>query len=78
MKNQKLRAVGTLATLVGIATAAMVTIQLALTNISADMLPYVAATGFIGFMLYIGYSICLSQIQYEDKLKEMNSKVDQK
>ena len=78
MKNQKLRAVGNLATLVGIATVAMVTIQLALTNISADMLPYVAAVGFIGFMLYIGYSICLSQIQYEDKLKEMNQKVDQK
>ena len=71
MKNQRLRAVGQLALLVGVAITAIGTVRLALANISPDMLPYIAMTGFIGFMLYIGYSICLSQIQYEDKLKEM-------
>ena len=78
MKNQRLRAVGQLALLIGVATAAVGTVRLALTNISPDLLPYIAMTGFLGFMLYIGYSICLSQIQYEDKLKEMNRKIDQK
>ena len=78
MKNQRLRAVGQLALLIGVATVAVGTVRLALTNISPDLLPYIAMTGFLGFMLYIGYSICLSQIQYEDKLKEMNRKIDQK
>ena len=78
MKNQKLRAVGNLALLVGTVTVAVGTVRLALANISSDMLPYVAMTGFVGFMLYIGYSICLSQVQYEDKVKEMNQKIDQK
>ena len=75
MKNQRLRAVGQLTLLVSVAIAAIGTVRLALANISPDMLPYIAMVGFIGFLLYIGYSICLSQIQYEDKLKEM---VDQK
>ena len=78
MKNQRLRAVGQLALLIGVATVAVGTVRLALTNISPDLLPYIAIAGFLGFMLYIGYSILLSQIQYEDKLKEMNRKIDQK
>ena len=78
MKNQKLRAVGQLALLIGVATTAIAVIRLALANISPDLLPYIAMTGFIGFMLYIGYSILLSQIQYEDKIKEIKQKFDQK
>ena len=71
MKNQRLRAVGQLTLLLGVAITTIATVRLALANISPDMLPYIAMAGFIGFLLYIGYSICLSQIQYEDKLKEM-------
>ena len=78
MKNQSLRAVGRLAILVGVATAVIAVVRLALANISPDMLPYIAMIGFVGFMLYIGYTIILSQIQYEDKLKEMKQKFDQK
>ena len=78
MKNQSLRAVGRLALLVGVATASITVVRLALTNISPDFLPYIATTGFIGCMLYIGYSILLSQIQYEDKIKEIKQKFDQK
>ena len=71
MKNQRLRAVGQLTLLVSVAIAAIGTVRLALANIRPESLPYIAMAGFIGFMLYIGYSISLSQIQYEDKLKEM-------
>ena len=78
MKNQSLRALGRLALLVGVATSVIAVVRLALANISPDMLPYIAMTGFIGFMLYIGYSILLSQIQYEDKIKEIKQKFDNK
>jgi hypothetical protein len=78
MKNQSLRAVGRLALLVGIATVSIATVRLALANINPSALPYIAMGCFVSFMLYIGYTIILSQIQYEDKIKEMKSKFDQK
>ena len=49
-------------------------VYLLLTNFSKEILLGIAGVGFVGYMLYIGYSIVLSQLEYKAKLIEMTNK----
>ena len=72
--KQELRAVGMVAGMLTVAVSATLIVRLALTNINAENLPYVIGAGLLGIALYTLYSICLAQIKYTDKLKEIAKK----
>ena len=72
--NQKVRAVGVVAGMLAISVSVLTLIKLAVTYISAEMAPVVLGVVVLGFLLYVLYSIALSQIQYEDKLKDLGKK----
>lgn len=78
--KQQLKAVGMLLGMVAMSILVVVLVRLALANIGTATLPYVVGAGILGIVLYALYSICLAQIKYEDKLKELGKKypVDQK
>jgi len=72
--KQQLRAVGMVAGLVGTAIAAVVIIKLVFTYGSPDIIMYTGATAMVGIILYTLYGVCLAQIKYKDKIKEIAKK----
>ena len=69
--NQRLRAVGVVAGMMGISVSAILAIKLAFTYITPEMTPFVVGGILISACLYVLYRIALAQIQYEDRLKDM-------
>jgi uncharacterized membrane protein len=72
--KQQLRAVGMAAGLVGTAILAVVIIKLVFTYSSPDIIMYTAGTAMVGIILYTLYGVCLEQIKYKDKIKEIAKK----
>jgi hypothetical protein len=72
--NQKLRATGMVAGMLAISVSSLLLIKLAVTYIGAEMAPAVLGVIALVFLLYILYRIALSQIQYEDTLKDLGKK----
>lgn len=69
--NLKLKAALIVAGMLSTAIASVIAIRLALTNISLEMLPHI----FVGLALAIGiytlYDITLTNLKYNQKLKDM-------
>jgi hypothetical protein len=74
IKSQRLRAAGIVAGMLAVSTTIIVAIKLAITYITAESAPYVAGGLALVIMLYLLYTIALSQVQYEDKIKEITRK----
>jgi hypothetical protein len=74
IKSQKLRATGVVAGMLAISVSSVILIKLAVTYISAEMAPVVLGAVAMAFLVYMLYRIALSQIQYEDKLKDLGKK----
>ena len=74
IKSQKLRATGVVAGMLAISVSSVILIKLAVTYISAEMAPVVLGAVTMAFLVYMLYRIALSQIQYEDKLKDLGKK----
>jgi hypothetical protein len=72
--KQELRAVGMVTGMVAVAVSVTIIVKLALANISAEAVPYVIGAVFLGIAFYTLYSICLAQIKYTDKIKEIAKK----
>ena len=74
IKSRRLRAVGIVASMLAVTTTIIVTIKLAITYITAEMMPYVAGGLALMIVLYLLYTIALAQVRYEDKIKEITRK----
>jgi hypothetical protein len=69
--NQKLKAMGVVAGMLGISVSAILLVKLAFTYITPEAAPFVVGAILISACLYVLYRIALAQIQYEDKLKDL-------
>jgi hypothetical protein len=69
--NQKLRAAGVVAGMLGIGLSAILLVKLAFTYITPEAAPFVVGAVLIGACVYVLYRIALAQIQYEDTLKNL-------
>jgi len=70
----KVKAAITVAKVVGIAAVGSSMILLAITNIPLQYLGVSLGIFAVGYFLHIAYTIALSQLKYEEKLKEMSKK----
>ena len=57
-----------------LAIAASVVIAFIVANVSTAVLVNAIGAGFFGFIAYLFYSITLSRLEYNEKLKEMTEK----
>ena len=69
--NQKLRAAGVVAGMLGIGLSAILLVKLAFTYITPEAAPFVVGAVLIGACVYVLYRIALAQIKYEDTLKNL-------
>jgi threonine/homoserine/homoserine lactone efflux protein len=74
IKSQKLRAAGMVAGMLTISVSVVLMLKLAFTYLTVDTAPYAVAVVVLSGAMYLLYSIALSQIQYEDKLKDLGKK----
>jgi hypothetical protein len=74
IKSQRLRAMAVVAGMLTISVSSLLLIKLAITYISIEIVPVVLVTIAMAFLLYSLYCIALSQIKYEDKLKDLGKK----
>lgn len=74
IKSQRLRAAGVVTGMLAISVSALLLIKLAVTYLSVETAPVVIGAVAMAFLLYSLYRIALSQIQYEDKLKDLGKK----
>ena len=74
IKSQRLRAIGIVAGMLAISVSSLLLIKLAITYISIEIVPVVLGAVALAFLLYSLYCIALSQIKYEDKIKEITQK----
>jgi threonine/homoserine/homoserine lactone efflux protein len=57
-----------------VSMSVMLALKLAFTYITVETAPYAAAVVVLSGAVYLLYSIALSQVRYEDKLKEIAQK----
>lgn len=69
--NLKAKAALDVVGMIAVAAVASGATLFILENVPLRTIGYVAGAGFIGYMLYLAYSIRLSQLEYRNKLKEM-------
>ena len=69
--NLKIKAALDVVGMIAVATVASGTTLFILENVPLRTIGYVAGAVFFGYMLYLMYSIRLSQLEYRTKLKEM-------
>lgn len=69
--NIQLRAMIRTAMILGTCAVVAGIVAFIIANVSFQTILNALAVGFITFFVYIIYSICLSQLKYEEKLKEM-------
>jgi uncharacterized membrane protein YGL010W len=74
IKSQRLRAVGIVAGMLAVSTTMLVALRLAVTYITAELAPYVAGGLALMILLYLLYTIALTQVRYEDKIKKIAQK----
>jgi uncharacterized membrane protein len=72
--NQRLRALGLVAIMLGISVGVAVVLKLAFTYITPEAAPFVVTAIGISFCAYVLYSIALAKIEFDDKLKSMVDK----
>jgi threonine/homoserine/homoserine lactone efflux protein len=71
IKSQRLRAIGIVAGMLAVSVSVMLVLKLAFTYLTVETAPYAAAVVILSGAVYLLYSIALSQVRYEDKLKEI-------
>lgn len=69
--NIHLRAIVRTAMILGTCAAVAGIVAFIIANVSFQTILNALAVGFIAFCVYVLYGICLSQLKYEEKLKEM-------
>jgi hypothetical protein len=70
MNSQKVKALKVTAGMLAVCTLAALTVHFVFTYVPLQVIGYVGAVVFVGFMLNILYQINLGRIKYEDQLKE--------
>ena len=72
--NLKLKAFGKAAFQIMICGFVAVTTVVILRQLPTDWLPFVFGAAGVSFLFYIAYSINLTQLEYQQKLEEINKK----
>lgn len=72
--NLKLKAARDVVGMLVLAVGVSASIQYILQNVPAEILGYIAGGAFVGWMVYVLYSIRLNQLEYRETLTKMVDK----